>query len=250
MLNILKYPFLLLWTIWCALVFVFFNLLGFPFIFLFLLIKNERLYKWAHHIPSLIAQFSLFFWGIRVKKNHLGRFDHSHQYIFIGNHRSMLDALVSGACIPNYKKFIGKAEILRWPFLGYILKRLYIPVKREDETSRKWSREQLLLKMKEGFSMVIFAEGKTNTSSQPLLPFKSGAFSTSCQLQIPLVPFVIYNADNLWHRKTWLIRPGKITLSFLPAIQPLENNEINIQKLQENAHESILSEYLRLRNQH
>jgi 1-acyl-sn-glycerol-3-phosphate acyltransferase len=239
----LKKIYLLPWTIWCMLVFIFFNLIFFPFLFIFISSGNAKLYRWAHYIPSIIARCSLFFWGVGVEVKGRELFDWQTQFIFVGNHRSMIDALVSGAFIYNPKKYIGKAEILNWPFLGYILRKLYIPVKRDNDESRKWSREQLIIKMKEGFSMVIFAEGKTNASTDILLPFKSGAFTTSCETQVPILPFVMYNADKIWHRSIFFIRPGKIYLDFLKPIVAPENTIEKIEEMKDYTYDLIIDKY-------
>jgi len=242
----IKKIYLLPWTLWCAVIFLFFNIIGFVFLYIFLVSGNKKLYHWAHHIPTIIGRLSAFFWGIQVEVSGRENFDASTQYIFVGNHRSMLDAIVSGGFILNPKKFIGKAEILKWPFLGFILRKLYIPVKREDKESRKWSKDQLNIKMKEGYSMVIFSEGRTNNIDEPLLPFKDGAFATSCETHIPIVPFVMFGADRLWHRNVWLIRPGKMYLKFLPTILPLENSDENISKMKNETHQLMFDEYLSL----
>jgi 1-acyl-sn-glycerol-3-phosphate acyltransferase len=242
----LKFLFSIPWTLWCGLVFLAINIIFFPILFLLLMTGNKTCYRWAHHVPTMIGRLSVILWGISVKTIGRENFNASTQYIFVGNHRSMLDALLSGGYIYNPKKFIGKAEVLNWPFLGYILRKLYIPVKREDKESRKWSREQLVLKMKEGFSMVIFAEGKSNATNEPLLPFKSGAFSAACDTQVPIVPFIIYGADKVWHRKTWLIFPGKITIKYLSPIASPSNTEENVDEYRNKVYNLILNEYSRL----
>lgn len=239
----IKILFSIPWTIWCGLVFLGLNIIFFPILFLLLSTGNIKCYRWAHHIPSMIGRLSVMLWGVRVEVSGLENINSSSQYIFVGNHRSMVDALISAGYIYNPKKYIGKAEILNWPFLGYILRKLYIPVKRDNAESRKWSREQLYIKMKEGFSMVIFAEGKTNTSEEPLLPFKSGAFSTACETLVPVVPFVLYGADIIWPRTTLLILPGKVKLHILVPIIPPMSSEENIEELKEYVHELILDKY-------
>ncbi len=228
------------WTLWCGLSFLVLNILFFPFMYLFLLSGNKTLYRWTHQMPTIIGRISAFLWGIRVIESGRENFAPNKQYIFVGNHRSFLDAIISGGFIYNYKKFIGKAEILKWPFMGFILRKLYIPVKREDKDSRKKSMEQLIEKMKEGYSMVVFSEGKSNTTDEPLLPFKDGAYTTSCETKTPIVPFVMYGADHLWPRKQFLIRPGKIYLDFLPIVNPLEPTEDNIQQQKETTFQSML----------
>ena len=211
--------------------------------YFFLLSGNQTLYKWTHQMPTIIGRILAFLWGIRVIESGRENFDSDKQYIFVGNHRSFLDAIISGGFIYNYKKFIGKAEILKWPFMGFILRKLYIPVKREDKDSRKKSMEQLIEKMKEGYSMVVFSEGKSNTTDEPLLPFKDGAYTTSCETKIPIVPFVMYGADHIWPRKQFLIRPGKIYLDFLPIAEALEPNEDNIQRQKELVFQAMLKMY-------
>ena len=244
----LKRFYLIPWTLWCGLSFLVLNILFFPFMYLFLLSGNKTLYRWTHQMPTIIGRISAFLWGIRVIEYGRDHFDMKTQYIFVGNHRSFIDAIISGGFIYNYKKFIGKAEILKWPFMGFILRKLYIPVKREDKDSRKKSMEQLIEKMKEGYSMVVFSEGKSNTTDEPLLPFKDGAYSTSCETKITIVPFVMYGADDLWPRKQLLIRPGKIYLDFLPPVLPLDSTEENIQIQKETVYNQMLETYLKHAN--
>lgn len=237
--------YLIPWTLWCGLVFLALNILFFPFMYFFLLTGNSTLYRWTHQVPTIIGRITAFLWGIQVVESGREHFNMHSQYIFVGNHRSFLDAIISGGFIYNYKKFIGKAEILKWPFMGFILRKLYIPVKREDKDSRKNSMRQLIEKMKEGYSMVVFSEGKSNTTDAPLLPFKDGAYTTSCETKIPIVPFVMYGADHLWPRKQLLIKPGKIYLDFLPPVVPNENTDEGVQKQKEDVYSQMLNQFLK-----
>lgn len=244
----LKRFYLIPWTLWCGVSFFFLTGICAVLVAPLIMINSERTYRWAHELPTITAKLISYCWLVRIQSIGLENFDQEKQYIFVGNHRSMLDAIISSGFIPNAKKFIGKAEILNYPFLGYILKRLYIPVKREDKASRLWSKEQLLLKMKEGFSMVIFAEGTCNFSEKPLLDFKDGAFEASCALQIPLVPFVIDRADVLWHRNVWLISPGTIKIKFLDVRIPLENNQENITSMKMEVYNAMNVEFSSMRS--
>jgi 1-acyl-sn-glycerol-3-phosphate acyltransferase len=221
----------IIWTVWCGLVFLILNCIGFVFFYCFLISNTQKGYHWAHYIPTIIGRICAILWGVRVEVIGRELFSASAQYIFVGNHRSFLDAILAGGYIYNPKKFIGKAEILKWPFLGFILRKIYIPVQRNDPDSRKKSSELLLEKMKEGYSMVVFAEGKTNTSLEPLLPFKDGAFRTSCDTSVPILPFVMINADGIMPRTTIMIKPGKVKIIFLPPIHPKEAQDDDVQEL-------------------
>lgn len=240
----LKKIYLVPWTLWCGISFGAVTGVMFVVLFIFLNIPTTKTYRWAHHIPTWAGKIIATLWLVRVEIIYKAPLDTSKQYIFVGNHTSMLDAIVSGGYIPNIKKFIGKAEILKWPFLGYLLRKLYIPVKREDKDSRKWSMEQLFEKMKEGMSIVIFSEGTCNTTENLLKEFKDGAYVLSCATQIPILPFVIVGAKKIWNRNVWLISPGKTQLIFLPEIAANENTPEGIEKQKQAVFECIYTELM------
>ncbi len=152
----------------------------------------------------------MFFWGIKIHEYGKHKLVPSKQYVFSANHRSYLDALITGASIPNYIKFIGKAEILKWPILGYLLKKMYIPVERDDKRGRAWSLEQLYIKAREGASMVILPEGTCNLGPELLKHFHDGAFRLAIDEKLPMAIMTIIGAGELWPRNQILIRPGKI----------------------------------------
>jgi 1-acyl-sn-glycerol-3-phosphate acyltransferase len=241
----LKKIYLLPWSLWCLVSFGIICFFIYITIIILTAIPSRKTYVWAHRIPTFGGILTAFLWGVRVDIDKKWNWDISKQYIFVGNHRSMLDAIISGAFIPNDKKFIGKAEILKWPFLGYLLGKLYIPVKRDEKDSRRWSMEQLFIKMKEGLSIVIFSEGTCNTTSSPLMPFKEGAYRLSCATKIPIIPFVIVGADDLWSRNVWLIAPGKVKLIFLPEIAPEADTEEGIELQKNKVYSAIETEYLK-----
>ena len=244
--SYLRQFYLIPWTIWCGFWFFFLTGICFIFVFVLLLFNNQKCYQLAHECPTICTKSILFLWAIRVRQLGLEHFDAKKQYIFTGNHRSMLDALIVCGYIPNAKKFIGKAELVKIPFVGYILKKIYIPVNRSNIESRIWSKQQLISKMKEGFSMVLFPEGTCNTSEEPLMEFKDGAFETSYYTQTAIVPFVIDKADKLWHRTIWLVRPGSIIISFLPQEPPRKKDGVELEEMQSTVRNNMLSEYLKL----
>ena len=223
----LKKAYLIPFTLWCGLVFGTVTAVLFIILLLLLNFGGQKAYRWAHEIPTYCGKIIAKLWFVKVHISYQSTLDTQKQYIFVGNHRSMLDAIISAGFIPNLKKFIGKAEILKWPFVGYLLKKLYIPVQRDQKDSRKWSMVQLLEKMKEGMSIVIFSEGTCNATENVLLTFKEGAYRASAATQIPILPFVIIGADRLWHRSVWLIKPGSVSLHFLDPVAPPISEDID-----------------------
>ena len=195
-------------------------ILFFPIFFIGVNIPNKKVLRSMHFLPVYVTKVILFLWRVKVDVVNPQLIDPTKQYIFIGNHTSYLDALVSALANDNLKKYIGKAEILDYPILGYLLKKIYVPVKRDDKGSRKWSMDKMETYLDSGASMVIFPEGTCNTTGLPLKEFKMGAFRLSHSLKIPLAISVYKNVKELMPRKLLSIRPGTVTIVWTKVLDP------------------------------
>jgi len=70
----------------------------------------------------------------------------------------------------------------------------------------------------EGRPIVIFPEG-TRTAPGRHLPYQPGVAALYQALGVPLVPASV-NSGLFWGRRSFLKRPGRITLEFLDPIPP------------------------------
>ncbi|MFL2607366.1 MAG: lysophospholipid acyltransferase family protein [Flavobacteriaceae bacterium] len=110
-------------------------------------------------------------------------------YIFVANHVSMIDIMLMVSSIRNHPLvFIGKKELEKIPFFGYVYKKTMILVDRSSNESKKNVFVQTEKKLKEGISIVIFPEGTVPSLDVNLGPFKHGAFSIAIDHKIPIVP--------------------------------------------------------------
>jgi 1-acyl-sn-glycerol-3-phosphate acyltransferase len=207
----------------------------FPIIFIGLTFfsRSERVLYWMHRLPEAMARLVIRLWGIRVEEVNKDRIPVERQCVFSTNHRSYLDALLVGGFIPNFKKFLGKAEILNYPFLGYLLRKLYVPVQRDDREHRRWSMEAMKEKLKTGASMVILPEGTCNTTNDLLKHFHDGAFRLAVYAQIPLVVGTIINAGELMPRSLRYISPGKVRIYWEEPIETEGLTEEDVPALKE-----------------
>jgi 1-acyl-sn-glycerol-3-phosphate acyltransferase len=211
--------FLSLWAVWCFIVFVLLCLILFPILFLAVLSGSERLIHAAHFAPTRLARVALFLFGIRLEIRGREFIDPYGQYVYVSNHRSLLDAVIAGAVIPNYVKFLGKAEMLRWPVLGYLLDKFYVPVQRQDQADRARSMAIMEEKIKTGCSFFICPESTCNTIDQLLTRFYNGAFRLSADTGVPLVPLTFVGSGDRWPRRgRQLIHPGRVIVYWHPAI--------------------------------
>ena len=101
----------------------------------------------------------------------------------------MIDIMLMGSTIRNHPiVFIGKKELEKIPFFGYVYKKTMILVDRSSNESKKNVFKQTEKKLKEGISIVIFPEGTVPSLDVTLGPFKHGAFSIAIDHKTPIVP--------------------------------------------------------------
>lgn len=232
--------FVFFWTLWCASIFVSALIIIFPILLIGLNIPSKKVYRLMHFLPIYFSHLLLFLMGIKVKIHNQNLLSKDKQYILIGNHMSYLDALISAVASENYKKYIGKAEILKYPVLAYLLKKLYVPVQREEKQSRKWSMEAMFKYLKDGASMVVFPEGTCNTTSELLKDFKDGAFSLSIQLKIPLAVCAIVGAAEIMPRKLLSIRPGTVNVYWLKILEPSDYTLADLSQMKQDCKKEML----------
>ncbi len=219
----------------------------FPFLILAVLSKNERIVYYAHFWPTNAARVMLFLFGVRLVIHNKELIDGDGQYIYISNHRSYLDAFVAGAAIPNFLKFLGKAEILNWPIMGYLMKHFYVPVWRKDKDHRSWSMSEMNKLIKTGCSFFICPEGTCNIGTDFFIRFYDGAFKLAIETGIPVVPLTFISTGEIMPRNNLLLLPGMVHVYWhepIPASEiSYENIEVMKEKVQNIMREDLLKHY-------
>ena len=150
-------------------------------------------------------------------------------YVFVVNHNNMLDIILVGSYIIHPWVSLVKKEIKRIPLVGFLIGLIAISVDRSSKESRTKSLIDMVNHLKKGISILIFPEGTRNRTSKPLKKFHNGAFNIAIQAQVPIIPIVIYNTNQLQPVNKVLLRPGKGNMRLLPPIstQGLEKDDIN-----------------------
>ncbi len=118
--------------------------------------------------------------------------------LVVSNHRSYLDIVVILSQIES--AFLAKVELRKWPVFGFAaMKGNTVFVDRSDRDSRKASREQIIDRLNQGISVVVFPEG-TTSAGPGLLPLKNGIFDITATKNIPVVPVAVCyeNKNAAW----------------------------------------------------
>lgn len=206
------------WSLWFALWLVGYFLVMLPVYGIVLARLTPRTIRWGHQLNRLWGKLILFMGGIRVRTH--GYHFPERPCLLVANHRSYLDIPVCYTLFPPRVAFLGKAELARIPLYGWTYKRLHVIVNRKDLEARKKSLLAVTRKLKEGISVLIYPEGTTK-HPHPLGRFYDGAFVLACELNVPILPFVIIGSDKcLTADGRFLMQPGTVTCVFHPLISP------------------------------
>ena len=98
--------------------------------------------------------------------------------LYIGNHRSFFDIVLTYVRVPRLTGYIAKKEIRKVPLLSHWMVNLHCLFL--DRDNIKEGLKTILAaieKVKSGISICIFPEGTRNSGDEPLLPFHDGSFT-------------------------------------------------------------------------
>lgn len=164
------------------------------------------------------ARTMLWATGARVEPVGLDHAAADQPCIFAVNHASNLDIWAVLPSLPAQAKFVAKASLFRWPFIGWAMTRCgYIPIDRGRRQSAIQSLELAAARIRAGRSVIVFPEG-TRSRDGALQPFKKGPFYLALRAGVPVVPVAISGSWDVLRPGDWRVRPGRVRVRFLPPI--------------------------------
>jgi 1-acyl-sn-glycerol-3-phosphate acyltransferase len=229
--RIIKSFFLALWSVWCLLVLVFMmSITWLRLVYYFYIFPSKkRLYK-AHFISGWVSKWNLRLWGVRCVINGPMPADDSQHYVVVVNHCSDLDPFICSAIFKNlYIKYLGKAEILKYPVFGLALRKMYIAVQRNNRSSREQVMQLMIDTINNSkCSLFIYPEGTRNKGPQLLTDFHDGAFRVAIATQTPILVATLVNSFTIMKPRSWVLHPQTLYVEVAPAIatQGLSNSDV------------------------
>ena len=142
--------------------------------------------------------------------------------LYIGNHRSYFDILLTYSRCPRLTGYIATVEMLRYWFLRDWMKALYcLFLDREDIKAGLKTILQGIEYIKRGISICIFPEGTRNRTDE-MLPFKEGSMKIAEKTGCPIIPMAITNSAEIFENHLPFIRPCHVILEYGTPILPGE----------------------------
>lgn len=143
--------------------------------------------------------------------------------LYIGNHRSYYDILLTYSRCPLRTGYIAKKEMERYPLLSNWMRYLHcLFLDRNDIKQGLKTILSAVEKVKSGISICIFPEGTRNTNADELdmLPFHEGSFKIATRAKCPIIPIAMNNTAEIFEAHFPRIKPCHVVLEYGKPIYP------------------------------
>ena len=144
--------------------------------------------------------------------------------LFIGNHRSFFDILLTYTRCKRLTGYIAKKEMEHIPSLSTWMRNLYcLFIDRESPKEALKTILKAIEYVKQGVSICIFPEGTRNKGEElSMLPFKEGAFKIATKTGCPIVPISMNNTYAIFEKQFPRIKKVHVVLEYGKPIYPNE----------------------------
>lgn len=177
--------------------------------------------KYLFHVCISSYTWSMMYIMINQRKRifNLGNEDYKKPAVFIANHSSFLDILITTMLHPRMVLLTNK-WVWRSPVFGAVVRMAeYYPVADGAEDSI----EPLKDLVNRGYSIMVFPEG-TRSYDDKMKRFHKGAFYVAEQLKLDIVPVLLHGVNNTMQKGDWLLKNGISSIYIHPRIKPEDTN--------------------------
>ena len=186
--------------------------------------KFNRKFKDYSSLRLVQGAFKLIMFLTGVKLTVIGEENvpKDQAVLYVGNHRSYFDVVMTYARCPGLTGYVAKAEMLKIPLLRDWMKALYCLFL--DRSNIKEGLKTILKGIeyiKNGISICIFPEGTRNRSAE-MLPFKEGSMKMAEKTGCPIIPMAITKSAEIFENHVPFIRGCHVILEYGTPILPSE----------------------------
>lgn len=211
------------------------TIFAFLFLFLFLIIGLPILgVEWIigkfHKRAADISQLRIVQWAFRVvlficgtKLTVIGEENvpKDEPVLYIGNHRSYFDIIITYARCPRLTGYISKNSLEKVPLLRTWMKRLHcLFIDRENIKEGLKTILAGIENVNNGISMCIYPEGTRNKTEEELLPFKEGSFKIAEKTGCAIIPMAISNSAEIFENHFPKMTKTHVVLEYGAPIYP------------------------------
>lgn len=135
--------------------------------------------------------------------------------LYVANHRSYFDILVTYIRVPRPTGYVAKKEMLQYPLLRDWMRCLHcLFLDRNDLKQGMKTILEGIEKVKSGISICIFPEGTRNKNSDTFLPFHEGSFKIADKSGCAIIPMTLNNTAAVFEDHMPKIKKTHVVLEY------------------------------------
>ena len=170
--------------------------------------------KWAFNVI-------LFLTGVDVTVLGEENVPKDEAVLYVANHRSYFDILLTYVRVPGITGYISKIEVERIPLLRNWMNNLHcLFLDRKDIKQGLKTILTGIEKLKSGISIFIFPEGTRNKENNTFLPFHGGSFKLAEKSGCPIVPIALNNVADIFEDHSPKIKKTHVVIEYGKPIYP------------------------------
>ena len=179
------------------------------------LFRPSKKHAFAQKIVSIVFRFWLWISGTDYTIYGLEKVPKDEPVLYIANHRSYFDIILSYAYVPTMTSYVSKDLLKKFPCIAqwmYFLKCMFL--NRDDlKSGLQMIKDSISLINNEKLSIYIAPEG-TRNPTDTLLPFKEGSFKIATRTNCKIVPVCYTNTENILETHAPWIKKATVTMEF------------------------------------
>ena len=176
-------------------------------------------------IIQAVFKFILWITGVEVTVIGEENVPKDQPVLYIGNHRSFFDILLTYTRCPRLTGYVAKAEMEKIPLLSNWMRYLHcLFLDRKDIKKGLKTILEGIEKIKSGISICIFPEGTRNRadSDLELMEFHEGSFKLATKTNCPIVPIALNNTCSIFEKQFPKIKKTHVVIEYCKPIIPSE----------------------------
>lgn len=194
-----------------------------PALYIIGLFSREKRDYLSYAIVQWAFKVVLFFAGTDIDVKGFDNIPKDQPVLYVGNHRSIFDIIISYSMVPPLTGYISKIEIKKVPILSWWMKLMNCLFLDRDNPREGLKTILAAIDMiKEGKSVFIFPEGTRSKTDDGMIDFKEGSLKIAQKTNCPVIPVAFNNTSAIFEDQLPKLRKVKVSVEFGKPIIPSE----------------------------
>lgn len=185
------------------------------------LVKPEIKDKTTRWLIRIMFRLFIFITGSKIEvrgKENLP--DINEAVLFVGNHRSFFDILVTYAYLDRPFGYVAKDSLKKAPILNIWMNFIHcLYINRDDLKQGMKTILDGANQIKSGISVFIFPEGTRGHTEGQLSTFKEGSLKMAQKAKCKIVPVALTNTAAIWEDHFPKMKAAHVILEIAPPIE-------------------------------